>query len=44
MASLRKVIETKCVSYHLEYDMMIQKYFGCYRVTTENAEKKKTVI
>ena len=39
MATLWKVIETKCVSYYLEYDVMLKKCFGCYRVTTENAEK-----
>ena len=38
-ASLKKVIETKYVSYHTEYDMMLQKCFGYYRVTTENAIK-----
>ena len=37
-------MEIKYVSYYLEYDMMLQKCFGCYRVATENAKKNKTVI
>ena len=30
-------METK--GYHLEYDMMLLKCLGCYRLTTENAKK-----
>ena len=37
-------METKCVSYFVEYNMMLQKCIGCYRVTTENAENDKNVI
>ena len=33
--TLWKVMETKCVRYYLEYDMMLQKGFGCYRVITK---------
>ena len=36
-------MKTKCVSYNLEYDMILQKCFGCYRVTTENDKNDKTV-
>ena len=37
-------MKTKGVSYHLENDLMVLKYLGCYRVTTENNKQNCNLI